>query len=398
MPRLPLSLTAGLVAASLAYLAAGVLWRFAEVGFPFGPEQDPLGDEQSLLGAVDHAEAWPYVIALAALGLLTAAALRRPASGALSRLVTVLSAAQGVLYAVVLPDGRPLVAAAHVPVLIAGKPFGWPPDVTISSQLPWPVVHQMILMVVGGAWIAATILHARVARGACVRCGRTAIAPRWAEPEQALRWGRWAVWVAMAAPASYASSRLAWALDIPYGVTPLWLDEMRADEPTIFVGGAAIALLGLGGAALTFGLVAGWGERWPRWIPRLRGRAVPHRVAIIPSLVVAALLVSAGKGWYVSATLGHLPEEVFGPQWATVIFGSTLPPWGIALGVAAYAYWLRRRGACARCGRGGPAPELPACRALLNRSRRTCFPISPRSAGSPNGEASTTIRERPRWR
>jgi hypothetical protein len=345
-------LTTALTLASLAYLAAGVLWYTTGTGFPFGPGQDPLGADQSLLGTVDHAQASPWVITLAMIGVLTAHALGRGYDSRGARGLTVLAGAQGVLYLVVLPDGRPLVAAAHVPVLLVGKPFGWPPGVTISSQLPWPVVHQLLLMALGAAWLAAALIHARASRHACVRCGRTDAPGRWAEPAIALRFGRWAVAVAMAAPTAYASSRIAWALDIPYGVTRDFLVDMRADEPTIFIAGAAIAFLGLAGATLTFGLIAAWGERWPRWLPWLGGRPVPPRVAVVPSLAVAALLVSAGKGWYVSAALGHLPEKVFGPNWATVIFGATLPVWGIALGAASFAYWLRCRGTCARCGRG----------------------------------------------
>jgi hypothetical protein len=356
--HLPLWLPTGLALASVLYLAAGILWTLTGMAFPFGPGQDPAGGRQSLLAAVRHSTAAPYVVSLAFVGVLTALALRRPAVGRWQTALTVVAAAQGILYAVVIPDGRPLIAAAHVPVLLLGKPFGWPPDVTIASQLPWPVVHQVILMVLGAGWLTAALLHARRTRGACNRCGRGPVATAWTEPDRALQWGRWAVWVAMAAPAAYAGCRLAWAFDIPFGVTEQWLDEMRAEEPTIFVAGAMMALLALGGATLTYGLVAPWGERWPRWIPFLRGRRVPPLVAVVPSLVVAVLLVGAGKGWYVAAAMGYLPEEVFGPQWGTVIYGTTLPAWGLALGVAGYAYWLRRRGPCARCGRGNSLMEI----------------------------------------
>lgn len=350
---------------SLGYLGAGIAWAFTGTGFPFGPVQDPLGEDQSLLGSVDHETAWPYVAGLAVLGLVTAAGLlRQRAQQRWPTLIVSSAVAQGVLYAVVIPDGRPLIAAAHVPVLLAGKPAGWPPGVTIASQLPWPVVHQFLLIALGLAWLLAALLYARAARGACVRCGLGDTAARWAEPEAALRWGRWAVIVAMAAPALYASSRLAWALDIPYGVTREFLTDMRAEEPTIFIAGALIALLALGGSTLTFGLIAGWGERWPRWIPYLRERPVPPLVAIVPSMAVAALLFSAGRGWYVSAARGNLPEEVFGENWATVIFGATLSPWGLALGAASYAYWLRRRGRCPRCGRGSRSERIEEPAAL----------------------------------
>ena len=340
-------------AASLVYVFAGVWWAFGDAGFPFGPGQDPLGENQSPLGSVDHGEAWPYVVGLGLAGVATARGLARAdQSRRGGRFVVASAALQGVVYAVLLPDGRPLIAAAHVPVLLVGKPFGWPPGVTIGSQVPWPVVHQMLLLVLGAAWMIAAVRTRRRIRGACVGCGRGRADPQWMTPAAARRWGRWAVATAMVVPAAYASSRLAWALDIPYGVTRRFLTEMRAEEPTIFVAGAAMAMLGLGGAALTFGLVGRWGERWPRWMPWLGGRDVPLRVAVVPTVVVAALLISAGKGWYWSAVQGHLPEELFGENWATVVFGAFLPVWGLALGAAGYAYWLRRRGICARCRLG----------------------------------------------
>lgn len=82
----------------------------------------------------DHATAAPYVMALGAVGLLTAVALPGEQSSRRAHLVTVLAPSQGVLYAMVLPDGRPLVAAAHVPVLLAGKLLGWPPGVPSAAS------------------------------------------------------------------------------------------------------------------------------------------------------------------------------------------------------------------------------------------------------------------------
>jgi hypothetical protein len=343
---------------SLGYLVGGMAWSRTGAGFPFGPDGDPLGEHQSPLASVDHATAAPFVVGLALLGIAAAWGLGRTHRGPVAHLVTGAALFQGVLYAVVLPDGRPLVAAAHVPVLVVGLPFGFPPDVTVRSQLPWPVVHQMLMMALGVVWLVAALRHARLSRDACLGCGRADQDPGWTRPEAAARWGRWCVWIAIAAPASYASSRIAWALDLPYGVTRDWLREMRADEPSIFIGGALIASLGMAGATLTFGLVARWGEVWPRWVPWLHGREVRPMVAVVPALAVAVLLLSAGKGWLITASRGYLPEPVLGENWATVIFGATLPPWGIALAGAGYAYWLRRRGMCRGCGRG--ARPIPA--------------------------------------
>jgi hypothetical protein len=338
-----------LSASSLGYLAAGLMWMRTNTAFPFSPQYDPAVHPDAT--PVDRAAAAPWVTATAALGLAVTAGMRARLPGhILRRTVAAAAVSLGVVSLVLVPDGRGLVAAAHVPVLLVGKPFGWPPGVSISSQLPWPVVHQLVLMGVGGAWLIAALRYARSSRNACVWCGRACEQGSPARVCRLLTWGRMGVAVAVLSPAAYATSRIAWALDIPLGVTDRFLVDMRADEPTVFVGGAAMASLALGGALLTLGLVARWGERWPWWIPRWRGRAVRPLIAVVPSLIVAALLVSAGKGWHVSAARGELPESVFGPNWATVVFGATLIPWGLGLGLAAYCYWLRRRGPCRRCG------------------------------------------------
>lgn len=49
------------------------------------------------------------------------------------------------------------------------------------------------------------------------------------------------------------------------------------------------------GFALTLGLIRPWGERFPLWVPRLAGRAVPVAAAAVPGGLVATI-VSASAG------------------------------------------------------------------------------------------------------
>jgi hypothetical protein len=49
--------------------------------------------------------------------------------------------------------------------------------------------------------------------------------------------------------------------------------------------------LSMGFALLTLGLVQGWGERVPGWVPRLGGRTIPARAVAIPAVVGASLLI-----------------------------------------------------------------------------------------------------------
>jgi hypothetical protein len=264
--------------------------------------------------------------------------------------LVVLAVTQAVAYLLVIPDGRLLIAAAHVPILLIGKPFGWPPGVTIASQLPWPVIHQALLSGLGVMWAVAAIAFRRRVAAACQRCGRPATPTRAWDPARAARLGRWAVGVAVAVPVAYASTRLAWAAGIPLGVSRNFLVEQQRDSPSIFTAGAFLAVFALAGATLTLGLVQRWGEVYPRWIPGLAGRPVRPRTAIIPATTAAILLTEAGIGWIRAAIGGYFPEGALGADWATVAPGFLLPLWGIALGTATYTYYLRRRGRCPRCG------------------------------------------------
>lgn len=115
--------------------------------------------------------------------------------------------------------------------------------------------------------------------------------------------------------------------------------------------GALLALLGLAGAALTLGLVMRWGEAYPCWIPRLGGRPVRPRTAIIPAAAVAVLLTGAGLGWIRAALAGRFPDGALDRDWAATAPGMLLPVWGLALATAPYLYDLRRSGRCRSCGR-----------------------------------------------
>lgn len=99
--------------------------------------------------------------------------------------------------------------------------------------------------------------------------------------------------------------------------------------------GAWLGTFAIIGAILTLGLVQRWGERFPRWLPGLAGRPVPVRLAVVPALVVSALVTSAGLGLTSNASRFTGGFWFYLPQllW---------PVWGVALAAAALAYHLRR--------------------------------------------------------
>ncbi|UUZ86373.1 hypothetical protein LJK88_25045 [Paenibacillus sp. P26] len=91
----------------------------------------------------------------------------------------------------------------------------------------------------------------------------------------AARWGRRATCIAMLAPAYYEITRMAWSLGIPLGITHELFQSLR-DSGAVWAG-AGLALVSLIGTTLTRGLIAPWGETFPRWIPLWAGKRVPLR-------------------------------------------------------------------------------------------------------------------------
>ncbi|GAA3248223.1 hypothetical protein ACFO1B_39260 [Dactylosporangium siamense] len=102
------------------------------------------------------------------------------------------------------------------------------------------------------------------------------------------------------------------------------------------------------------GLVASWGERFPSWIPWLRGRTVPALVAVVPATVAAVFLtvlwIVAFIAVFRGVTAGGAPVPSDFPTqqgvWSATIFYICYLPlllWGPLLAVVTYAYHRRRR-------------------------------------------------------
>ncbi|OLB80597.1 MAG: hypothetical protein AUI14_06175 [Actinobacteria bacterium 13_2_20CM_2_71_6] len=339
------------VAWSLTYAALGLFWTFGGDGFPFGAaDPDPgIRKGMSILGGVRQETAAPVIAVCGLAGavvalLLAHRRLRHRAGVAVEAIAWTAAAFLGV----VLPDYRPLVAVGHLPVLLLGKPFGWPRGVSIAGQLPWPVLNQMLCMLGAVLFAGAALAHRRARIGACPACGRTDTVAGWTTPARAAAWGTRAVWVAAIVPGIYAVTRWAWALGIPLGFGTATLRAMDRENPGIWFGGAALGTMALLGSALTFGLVRRWGETFPRWIPVLGGRRVPVPLAVVPATVVAFLVTSAGL--MMTRILLRHPGDA--SNWAAMGPAVLWPIWGTALATAALAYRYRRRGGCGTCGRG----------------------------------------------
>lgn len=348
------------VAWSLIYAALGVFWAVSGRGFPYTPENvsDDLGP---LLGRFGPGVAWTVVmmagIPATALGVAMMRGLRGRALRPL--LITAGALLAGVLL-LLMTALNLLVMVGYTPYailcLFTGAEFG---QIYLEFWTQWTTIHQLLCLVGGFFWLAATVIYARQSAGACLVCGRRDDLEGWTSPNKAARWGRTAVYVAIVVPVFYALTRYAWALGFPLG-----MDEelFRTGQESGKWIGAALTLgnFNLLGAFLMLGLVQCWGDVFPRWMIGLAGRRVPIGLAVVPSSLVSVLLVVGGIGiWSISGQMvtnlvasGAENMEVVG----AIIFelGPTLlfPVWGAALAMATLGYYYRRRGPCSVCGRG----------------------------------------------
>ena len=344
---------------SLFYAALGVTWAVTGHGFPYltGTVSTGMGP---LLERFGPGVAWAVVLMAglpaAALGAVMLRGLR-------GRVLRPLFLTSGALLAGVLllfmTSLDLLVMLGYLPYairsLLTGSEFS---RKYLEGWTQWAVIHQLLCLIGGFLWLAATLCYGRRSVEACLYCGRRDGPEGWQSPDQAACWGRIAVYVAMAVPVFYAFTRYAWALGFPLGMSEETL--RRGQQTGEWISGLFLATFGLVGALLMLGLVQRWIEVFPRWMIGLAGRRVPIALALVPAALVAVLLVVGGIGIWsglgqMAANLAAAGATGMGLS-AGIVFqiGPTLlfPLWGGALAVAALGYYFRRRGPCNVCGRG----------------------------------------------
>jgi hypothetical protein len=346
------------VAWSLLYAGLGVYGAVRGHGFPYTPETGP-NDIGPLVGRFGPGVAW--IVAVMA-GIPAAAAGAAMLRGVRSRALRPLFLIGGALLAgvlLLLMTGLDLlVLLAYIPYAVLSLFTG--ADVSqkyLKELAQWTTIHQLLCLIGGFLWLAATVCYRRRSGGACLYCGRRDSPEGQQRLNQAARWGRIAVVVSMVAPVSYAFTRYAWALGFPLGMSE---EYFRHQDSGMWISGIFLATFGLAGAALTLGLVQRWGEVFPRWMIGLAGRRVPIALAVVPASLVSVLLVVGGIVIW-SALPGMVARVVAGGAKGTGIIvellapiGPTLlfPVWGVALAAATLSYYYRRRGPCKVCGRG----------------------------------------------
>ncbi|MFE3453258.1 hypothetical protein ACFXJ8_30470 [Nonomuraea sp. NPDC059194] len=290
---------------SLAFGAAGGYWAAGGGGFPFGAGDPRAAQVGSLFAA---AEPGSTGLAIAALGLLGAAAALVMVRSAGARLPLVLAWAMSVGLVVAVPDVRVIQNFGY---LFMGYTGFW----------DGPLLFMLFCIGGGALWAAAAWRY----QGGGTR-----------EP---VRWGTPVTYAAALLALPYGISRLSWAVGIPLGVQPETISGGNASGGWVVE--AVLGGLCVVGAILTLGLVQRWGEVFPRWIPLLRGRRVPIWLAVVPGLCAATMLIQSGSRLFLWWAKGDI--VLTADDWGSFGPGLSWLPWGLALAAATYAYYLRRR-------------------------------------------------------
>ncbi|GGU10247.1 hypothetical protein [Nocardioides albus] len=288
-------------------------------------------DAASPLGALSGTQMSWVIAVLALLALVAGGVVANARTPRRTRVTGWLLIVLGLVVAVVVSDVRALMFLGYLPqVLLAMVGLG--PG---AGQLEW------------GLFVDSGVALAHAAGGlALVVTGVSLLGQ--AEPGGRLDWGRWARWgrpavaVAIVVPLLYAVTRIAWALNIPLGISREMLEELGAAKWAGF-GLGAFAVVG---AILTWGLVARWGEVFWPWAPLIGGRPVPIAMALVPGTLVAGVVMSAGISFWrmaIADDLWRVPGAT--TDWAAWAPEMLWPLWGVALAVACLAYLGRRTAA-----------------------------------------------------
>ncbi|WP_431774012.1 hypothetical protein [Streptomyces cucumeris] len=188
---------------------------------------------------------------------------------------------------------------------------------------------------------------------------------------------RWAVWTACTITLLVLPSCVWRIAAVNFGAPLLEHDATAPAGPQTFDGEwwylIGLSLVSEALAFLAVGLVAPWGEMWPRWIPGLGGRRVPVLAAVIPAglgsvglLVFPYAMVMSALGLKITGE----PDDLAVHGWQVAAFWFAYAPlaaWGPMLGILTVHYYRRRR--CAGHAVGGREDRVGTRRSVRDVSR-----------------------------
>lgn len=114
---------------------------------------------------------------------------------------------------------------------------------------------------------------------------------------------------------------------------------------------AILGRLCIGGGILTLGLIQRWGEIFPRWCLFLAGKQIPIWIVVAPATLISAIITLTGLKFSPQIISMMINGTITIENWGKLVPFLSWLPWGISLGIAILAYYLRRRGRCKHCGK-----------------------------------------------
>lgn len=327
------------------YTAVAAAW-FAGGPYPFARPANPdstFGDHW--LAAVPPRAVEAVTLGAGVLVLLALWGMRPSGTGRARPVWLAIGGSAAFFLTLVLPGAQSLDV---IPVL----------NLLNLKRLAWPTVHLVLLAYTGLALAGATLSYARRTAARCENCGRGA-RRTWSRD----RWRRIGVASAVAAavaPVGYAAVRLCWVAGIPVGTTQAFLDRINAANPghETLILEVAMSAMAIGGGVLCFGLTRRWSQVFPRWLPGLAHRPVPHWFPVgmgticgvglcgFSTLLLPDLLrFASGRTVYYAGTS---VETV----WLSHIPAMSLFVWSVMVLLSTAAFHYRTRPVCRHCHRG----------------------------------------------
>ncbi|MBM7588129.1 hypothetical protein JOC86_004704 [Bacillus pakistanensis] len=323
---------------SILYCLLGFYWALGGGGFPFG-ENDTRGDMMGSFLSNLSADVGGTAIAIICLvGIVVALAMVQSWGRWIPKvLILSFSMLMCVTLILVVPDVRIVQNFAYMFALH-------------FDLIDWLVVNQVFCIIGGFIWGAAAVAYHLRTREACGNCGRID-ASKGTSSISMTQWGKWFTYISIILALPYGIVRWAWAAGIPLGVSgEVWVANTSLEGKMVeFILGG----LHIGGAILSLGLIQSWGETFPRWCLFLAKKRIPIWFVVAPATMASAIITVAGLKTSIQIISGIVNGtfSITIDNWGE--FGPTLfwLPWGISLGAATFAYYMRRRGQCKYCGR-----------------------------------------------
>ncbi|MGE7766931.1 hypothetical protein [Peribacillus sp. NPDC096540] len=318
---------------SLIYGLLGAYWLLRGNGFPYG-KNDPRAEMLGSFLSNFNVNVGGPVIAIAGLvGTVVALAMVMTWGSRFPRTILLsFSWIMSVTLIFVVPDSRIVQNFAYLFLLH-------------FDLLDWKVFNQVFCIVGGFIWGATAIAYFRLTQDACGNCGRNDANE--VSLVKGAEWGKCFTYIAVVMAVPYGIVRWAWALGIPLGTTNL---SMVGNEDIVLVE-TILGGLCIGGGILTLGLIQRWGVIFPRWCLFLAGKPIPIWFVVVPATLMSAIITITGIKLSPQIIYMIVNGSITHENWGQFVPFLFWLPWGISLGIAILAYYLKRRGRCKHCGK-----------------------------------------------